>query len=36
MTRPETGPDLPEPSGPDAGTLHIDCDDCAVRGHGCQ
>lgn len=40
MTRPETGPDLPEArserSGPDAGTLHIDCDDCAVRGHGCQ
>jgi hypothetical protein len=36
MTRPETGPDLPEPSGRDVGTLHIDCDDCAVRGHGCQ
>jgi hypothetical protein len=36
MTRAETGPDLPEPSGPDTGTLHIDCDDCAVRGHGCQ
>jgi hypothetical protein len=36
MTRSETGPDLPEPPTPDAGTLHIDCDDCAVRGHGCQ
>jgi hypothetical protein len=36
MTRPETGPGLPQPTGPDAGTLHIDCDDCAVRGHGCQ
>ena len=36
MTRPETGPDLPEGSGLDAGTLHIDCDDCAVRGHGCK
>jgi hypothetical protein len=42
MTRPETGPDLPDlpvgDAGPkgDAGTLHIDCDDCAVRGHGCQ
>ena len=43
MTRPETGPDLPRPlpvgdAGPkgDTGTLHIDCDDCAVRGHGCQ
>jgi hypothetical protein len=35
-TRPEAGPDLPEPTGSDAGTLHIDCDDCAVRGHGCQ
>ena len=21
---------------PDMGTLKIDCDDCAVRGHGCQ
>ncbi|MCV7423693.1 hypothetical protein H7K45_24355 [Mycobacterium yunnanensis] len=20
----------------DAGTLHVDCDDCAVRGHGCK
>jgi hypothetical protein len=36
MTRPEMEPDLPAPSGPDVGTLHIDCDDCAVRGHGCQ
>ncbi|MDT5181727.1 MAG: hypothetical protein QOJ95_5925 [Mycobacterium sp.] len=36
MTRAEPGPDLPEPSRPDAGTLHIDCDDCAVRGHGCR
>lgn len=36
MTRPETEPDLPEGSGPDSGTVHIDCDDCAVRGHGCH
>jgi hypothetical protein len=36
MTRTETEPDLPDPSGSDAGTVHIDCDDCAVRGHGCQ
>jgi hypothetical protein len=39
MTRAETEPDLPDP-GPvtdtDVGTVHIDCDDCAVRGHGCQ
>ena len=21
---------------PDMGTVKIDCDDCAVRGHGCQ
>lgn len=44
MTRFETEPDLPEVSGPisgadsgtDRGTVHIDCDDCAVRGHGCH
>jgi hypothetical protein len=41
MTRPEAGPDpaaRPDPSeaGSDTGTLHIDCDDCAVRGHGCK
>jgi hypothetical protein len=36
MTRTETEPDLPDPSGHDAGVVHIDCDDCAVRGHGCQ
>jgi hypothetical protein len=33
------GPDRPEPLDPPestSGTLHIDCDDCAVRGHGCQ
>lgn len=40
MTRSGTEPDLPDPSGPDSGTdadtLHIDCDDCAVRGHGCH
>ena len=36
MTRTETEPDLPDPSGLDAGIVHIDCDDCAVRGHGCQ
>ena len=35
-TRHEAGPDQPETSGSEAGTLHIDCDDCAVRGHGCQ
>ena len=35
-TRHEAGPDLSETSGSEAGTLHIDCDDCAVRGHGCQ
>ena len=41
MTRPEadsdrgrTGP--ARATGSDAGTLHIDCDDCAVRGHGCK
>ncbi len=22
--------------GADSGTVKIDCDDCAVRGHGCQ
>ena len=41
MTRAEAGPDLPGPSEPgpsepETGTLHIDCDDCAVRGHGCR
>ena len=40
MTRFETEPDLAEVPGPDsgtdAGTVHIDCDDCAVRGHGCH
>jgi hypothetical protein len=41
MTRPENGPhhparDLSDAPASDAGTLHIDCDDCAVRGHGCQ
>ena len=46
MTRPEARPDLPDvqldalpvqkgPPGGD-GTLHIDCDDCAVRGPGCN
>ena len=35
-TRHEAGPDLPETTGSEAGTLHIDCDDCAVRGVGCQ
>jgi hypothetical protein len=32
----ETDPDPMDPAGADAGTLHIDCDDCAVRGHGCK
>jgi len=41
MTRPEAEPHPPhhtpsEPTGSEAGTLHIDCDDCAVRGHGCK
>ena len=40
MTRPGNEPHLPDPSGPDSGvgtgTVHIDCDDCAVRGHGCH
>ncbi|MGU3502841.1 hypothetical protein [Mycobacterium sp. C31M] len=36
MTQPfHTGPEggLPEP---DTGSVVIDCDDCAVRGPGCQ
>ena len=36
MTRPEAERDLPDQPTADAGTLHIDCDDCAVRGPGCQ
>ncbi|MDX1893272.1 hypothetical protein [Mycolicibacterium sp. 050158] len=43
MTRPEAEPDSaelltpgPTPEPVSDGTLHIDCDDCAVRGHGCQ
>ena len=36
MTRSELEPDPMDPSGSDAGTVHIDCDDCAVRGHGCK
>ncbi|WP_319452531.1 MULTISPECIES: hypothetical protein [unclassified Mycobacterium] len=27
---------VPEPTMPDTGTVVIDCDDCAVRGVGCQ
>ncbi|ADT98936.1 MULTISPECIES: hypothetical protein [Mycolicibacterium] len=26
----------PPGDGADGGTVKIDCDDCAVRGHGCQ
>jgi len=26
----------PPGEGPDTGTVKIDCDDCAVRGPGCQ
>ena len=37
---PGTGPvDLPDIGGadlPDTGSVVIDCDDCAVRGPGCQ
>jgi hypothetical protein len=36
MTRAEAEPDPMNPPGADAGTIHIDCDDCAVRGHGCK
>jgi hypothetical protein len=36
MTRAEAEPDPMNPSGAEAGTIHIDCDDCAVRGHGCK
>jgi len=45
MTRPEAGPNPAELDPLDldrgaadagSGTLHVDCDDCAVRGHGCQ
>jgi len=35
----ETGDRRPDPSAgpdPDTGTVVIDCDDCAVRGPGCQ
>lgn len=28
--------DEPDPHGPDVGGVTIDCDDCAVRGPGCQ
>lgn len=31
---PDLG-DLGDLGDPDTGTIHIDCDDCAVRGHGC-
>lgn len=36
MNRSETDADQTDPHGADAGTVHIDCDDCAVRGHGCK
>ena len=48
MTRAETEPDPIDPRGSDAdddadmdadddaGIVRIDCDDCAVRGHGCN
>lgn len=36
MTRSETDADQTDPYGADGGTVHIDCDDCAVRGHGCK
>ena len=44
MTEPSKSPDTPEsphtpepePFMPDSGTVVIDCDDCAVRGVGCQ
>lgn len=29
-------PNFPEPPKSDAGPVVIDCDDCAVRGIGCQ
>ena len=28
--------DEPYPQAPDTGSVTIDCDDCAVRGPGCQ
>ncbi|BBX92025.1 hypothetical protein ABQF44_09125 [Mycolicibacterium porcinum] len=28
--------DEPRPDTPDTGSVTIDCDDCAVRGPGCQ
>lgn len=28
--------DEPHPDAPDTGSVTIDCDDCAVRGPGCQ
>jgi hypothetical protein len=33
---PKSPPSAPEPAMPDTGTVVIDCDDCAVRGVGCQ
>jgi hypothetical protein len=39
MTRSEIKtdvPDLPDLADSGTGTIHIDCDDCAVRGHGCS
>ena len=36
MARDQRPPgDVPDP-GTEAGTVTIDCDDCAVRGVGCQ
>jgi hypothetical protein len=38
MARPEMPPTsgAPEDAERDTGTIVIDCDDCAVRGVGCQ
>jgi hypothetical protein len=42
MARPEMPTEFPgaagppEDMGPDTGSIVIDCDDCAVRGVGCQ
>jgi hypothetical protein len=37
MALPPNTPEwITEPHMPDTGTVVIDCDDCAVRGVGCQ
>jgi hypothetical protein len=36
MARTDRDPDPVDHARADDGTIHIDCDDCAVRGHGCK